>query len=55
MSSAHQHPDTSIEQPAATESAGNPQAMRAAQERTDTEEDRRRQQDLDFEELGGES
>ena len=54
MSTEQQHPDPWTEHQAATKQASDALAQRA-EERADIEEDRRRQQDLDNAEMGGES
>jgi hypothetical protein len=54
MSTEQQNPDTSTAHQAATEQTSDALAERA-EERDDIAEDRRRQQDLDDAEMGGES
>ena len=53
MTREQQQPD--LDNPAPAERNSDAVAAARAEERADRQEDRRRQQDLDYEELGGES
>jgi hypothetical protein len=55
MSTQSQYPDSRIEPQAAREWTADTVAERNAEERADIAEDRRRQQELDDTELGGEA
>ncbi len=55
MSTEQQYPDTSTPPQAVPERPSDALAERQAEERADIEEDRRRQQELDEAEMGGES